>query len=215
MENEKADYYAKNIRVTNGVFSFDFYSKEIIIRNLTLAIPGLHNVENAVVAIAVAMYCGATEQEIRIAAGEFAGVKRRFEIKIRKENFVYIDDYAHHPAEIDACIASARKMYPDRKITGIFQPHLYSRTRDFANEFAQSLSKLDELFLLEIYPARELPIAGVTSKMLIDKVLIEKKYLCDKSHLIPLLKQSSPDILLTMGAGDIDQCVGKIMEAFD
>ncbi|MDR1951372.1 MAG: hypothetical protein LBP96_03985 [Bacteroidales bacterium] len=150
--------------------------------------------------------------EIRFGLKTFHGIKRRFDVHIKTENLVYIDDYAHHPREITACIESVKNLFPNRKITGIFQPHLYTRTRDFADDFAKSLSLLDTLILLDIYPARELPIEGVTSKMLLEKCTCTNKILATKSNVIDILKIQPLDVLLTMGAGAIDQVVKPIMQ---
>ncbi len=170
------------------------------------------NIENAVAAAAVAFIAGVNIQTIREALSEFTGVQRRFDIQYEKGQQIFIDDYAHHPRELDAIIGSVRKLYPGRKLTGIFQPHLYSRTRDFANEFAESLSALDELILLEIYPAREKPIQGVSSQIIFDKVTIAQKTLCSKTELLEVLKNRDIEVLLTTGAGDIDKYVPKIKE---
>ena len=170
----------------------------------------LNNVENAVAAIASAISIGIAVDKIKKAITSYIGVKRRFDKRIDFGDVVYIDDYAHHPEELRACISSVRNLYPGKKITGIFQPHLYSRTRDFADEFAKSLSLLDELILLDIYPARELPIEGVSSQMLIDKVTIENKILISKEELIIEVLKRKLEVLLTLGAGDIDQLVKPI-----
>jgi UDP-N-acetylmuramate--alanine ligase len=153
---------------------------------------------------------GVTEEEIREGLKTFQGIKRRFDVHIKTDELVYIDDYAHHPQEIKACIESVKNLFPNRKITGIFQPHLYTRTRDFVDDFAKSLSLLDTLILLDIYPARELPIDGVSSEMLLEKCTCKNKILTTKSNLIDILKTQNLDIVLTMGAGDIDQLVKPI-----
>ena len=170
----------------------------------------MHNIENAVAAIAVAVLSGVKENEIRPALAVFEGVSRRFDFRIRTEKLVYIDDYAHHPEELKACIYSVRNLFPDKKICGIFQPHLYSRTRDFADEFASSLELLDEVVLLDIYPARELPIPGITSQFLLDKINKTEKHLVEKSEIIKFLQNRDIEVLLTLGAGDIDQLVEPI-----
>jgi len=172
--------------------------------------PGLHNIENAIAAILIAYITGVSENEIRNAMASFEGVNRRFDVRIRTKNLVYIDDYAHHPEELKACINSVRNLYKDKKITGIFQPHLFSRTKDFADEFAKSLELLDEVILLDIYPARELPIAGVSSQMLLDKINTKNKFLVQKSEILDFLKSRELEVLLTLGAGDIDQLVEPI-----
>jgi UDP-N-acetylmuramate--alanine ligase len=179
---------------------------------LALGIPGRHNVENAVAAIAIAHSVGANEAEIRPALSAFKGVQRRFEVHMNTPTAVYVDDYAHHPAELDACISAARELFPQRRLTGIFQPHLFSRTRDHLEGFAKSLSQLDEVLLMEIYPARELPIAGVTSSALLQLITTEKKLLVQKEQIIPYLQQHRPDVLLTLGAGDIDRLMPALVE---
>ncbi len=211
-----ADYFVQNIRVSKGSYYFDFYQKGGEVWNdMKLNYPGIHNIENAVVAMAIAKYSGVDEQTIRQSVADFAGVKRRFDYHIRREDLVFIDDYAHHPAELKACIESVKHLYPNKKITGIFQPHLYSRTRDFTDEFAQSLSLLDEVILLDIYPARELPIAGVSSKMLLHKINKMDKYYCENlEQLLTLLHALYPQVLLTLGAGDIDKWVEPIEKSF-
>ena len=175
---------------------------------------GLFNVENSIAAAAAAWLSGASEDEIREGTQTFDGVKRRFDIRINQPGLLYIDDYAHHPQELSACIGSVRELYPGREITGIFQPHLYSRTRDFAEEFAKSLSMLDRVILLDIYPAREKPIEGITSKILMDRIYGPKKMLCSREQALQAISENPPDILLTLGAGDIDQLVEPIEALF-
>ena len=213
--DENADFYANNLRVVNGLYHFDFYHPAGDIKDIVLGIPGLYNVENAVAAIASALICGVKENEIKDALQSFRGVKRRFEIRYNHNGKVYIDDYAHHPEELKAAIQSARAMFPGKKLTGIFQPHLYTRTRDFADDFAESLSKLDEVILLPIYPARELPIEGINSEMLLRKITQENKSLVEKQNVVEVLKNKEIEILLTMGAGDIDTVVNAIEAFFD
>jgi len=208
-----ADFYAENIRQENGRYYFDWKSKEKTIKNLTLSgLQGLINIENAVAAIAAATFSGVKSQEIAAALAQFEGIKRRFEYLINTENLVYIDDYAHHPAELKAVIASVRELYPDKKIMGVFQPHLYSRTRDFAAAFAQSLDLLDNSILLDIYPARELPIKGVSSELIFRQMNLQKKQMCTKENLPEVLQNEKPEVLLTLGAGDIDKLVKPIRE---
>jgi len=208
--NEEADYYANNLSLENGLYHFDFNYPNGKISDLTLGIPGLYNVENAVAAIAAALLAGVTPEELSIGLSGFRGVNRRFDIRINEKNLVYIDDYAHHPEELNACISSAKAMFPNKKLTGIFQPHLFTRTRDFANEFAKSLSKLDEILLLPIYPARELPIPGITSEMLLSLISHENKRLVQKEEIPGFLADKKIEVLLTMGAGDIDTLVEPI-----
>ena len=208
--NEDADYYANNLSLENGLYHFDFNYPNGKISNLTLGIPGLYNVENAVAALAAALLAEVTPEELSAGLPDFRGVNRRFDIRINQNNLVYIDDYAHHPEELNACIGSARAMFPERKLTGIFQPHLFTRTRDFANEFAKSLSMLDEILLLPIYPARELPIPGITSKMLLSLIDHENKRLVQKDEILGIFAGKKIEVLLTMGAGDIDTLVDPI-----
>lgn len=177
---------------------------------MELHIPGFHNVENALAAIAIAVDHGLTEEQIRAGIKSFRGVKRRFEIHSSAPGHIYIDDYAHHPEEIKACLSSVRAMYPTQRLTVIFQPHLFSRTRDFAAGFSESLSLADEVVLLDIYPARELPIPGVNSEMLLEGIKANKKTLINKDQVMDYLKESCPEVLVTMGAGDIDRLVPGI-----
>ncbi|MDR2425538.1 MAG: UDP-N-acetylmuramate--L-alanine ligase [Prevotellaceae bacterium] len=210
--NSAADFYAFNIEQQNGFYRFDIHTPNFTIENCTLGLPGKVNVENAVAAVAAAIFAGADINKISQALATFVGVKRRFDVQINTPQHVYIDDYAHHPEELSAAITSIRQMFPDRKILAIFQPHLYTRTRDFADQFAQSLSLPDELILLDIYPARELPIAGVSSQIIFDKVTIDKKTMCRKDDLLALLKTIDIDVVVTLGAGDIDRFVAPINE---
>lgn len=202
--------HAENIIAKPGIFLFDYVGIKMQIKGLELHIPGFHNVENALAAIAIAADHGATEEQIRAGIKSFRGVKRRFEIHSSVPGHIYIDDYAHHPEEIKACLSSVRAMYPTQRLTVLFQPHLFSRTKDFATGFSESLSLADEVILLDIYPARELPIAGVTSAMLMDGIQVAKKVLLDKSQVMDYLSKSSPEVLVTMGAGDIDRLVPGI-----
>jgi len=178
-----------------------------------LAMPGLHNAQNAVLAAGLCKNAGCTMVEIKQGLHSFKGVKRRFEYIIKSPETIFIDDYAHHPREIDALISSVRNLYPEKKITGIFQPHLYSRTRDFADEFAESLSKLDQLYLLEIYPAREQPLPGIDADYLFQKVQLNQKSIVDKLNVLVLITENKPEILLTIGAGDIGQLVPAVKQA--
>ena len=170
------------------------------------------NVEHSLAAVAVAHQMGVPSEIIVKALLEYEGVERRFDIKVHKKNRIYIDDYAHHPTEISAFLSSVRALFPDKKITGIFQPHLFSRTRDFADDFARSLEMLDELILMEIYPAREEPIPGVTSSMLLEKVDLNEKVLISREQLLRVVKERNPEVLVTMGAGDINQFVAPLTE---
>ena len=211
---EKADAYASNIQIKGDEYSFDLLFKEQHINNLVLGIPGLHNVENAVAASVACLLAGVTADELKAGLASFKGVKRRFEYIIKRNDFVYIDDYAHHPEELRAIISSVKNMYPNKKIVAAFQPHLFSRTRDFVDGFAESLSLLDNVVLLDIYPARELPMEGVTSNIIFDKMTSTNKILCSKTEAVELIKQQKPEVLLTLGAGDIDQLVGVLKEAY-
>ena len=210
--NSKADFYANNITLNNGIYYVDIVTPDKTVKNVEIGLPGLFNVENSIAAFAVAYLLGVDENDIRKSLSTSKGVKRRFNYIIKTNNLIYIDDYAHHPNELKASISSTRELFPDKKITGIFQPHLFSRTRDFAKEFAKSLELLDSLILLDIYPARELPIEGVSSKIIFDKVNIENKILCSKSELINILKQQDLQVVLTLGAGDIDRLVQPVKE---
>jgi UDP-N-acetylmuramate--alanine ligase len=207
---DKSDFHAENIRLKNRQYYFDLIGPGIHIPGITLIHPGLVNVENAVAACSMAVLLGLPHEGVRKAMADFSGIQRRFEYHIKTERLTFIDDYAHHPQEIEATIRSLRSLYPDKKLTGIFQPHLYTRTRDLADEFAQSLNLLDSLILLEIYPARELPIEGVTARIILDKVKLADKQICEKDDLLELLKKIKPEVLITLGAGDIDKMVEPI-----
>ncbi len=210
-----ADFRAENIRMnSNGTYKFDFVAPNTVLKDMETGIPGKINLENALASLAIC-YVSETSKELMYKQlSNFKGVKRRFDYRIINSDFVYIDDYAHHPRELKAFISSVKEIYPDKQITGIFQPHLFSRTKDFANEFAESLDLLDELYLLDIYPARELPIKGVSSKLIFDKLKKVKKTQCSKEKVLDLLKNKRPEILLTMGAGDIADLVTPIEKYF-
>jgi UDP-N-acetylmuramate--alanine ligase len=207
-----SDFYADNIRLEQGRYHFDLIGPDILLKDLSLEHPGLVNVENAVAATAMAVLLHIDHQQIRSALETFSGIKRRFDYHIKTDKIVYIDDYAHHPREIEATLKSVCELYPGKKITGVFQPHLYTRTRDFAAGFAESLSLLDRLILLDIYPARELPIEGVTSEIIFSKVLLTDKVMCSKSQLLEILRHTNIEILITLGAGDIDSFVEPIKQ---
>ncbi|MCD4771926.1 MAG: UDP-N-acetylmuramate--L-alanine ligase [Bacteroidales bacterium] len=213
--NEIVNYFALNINIKNGKYIFDLSLENNIIREIEFKIPGIHNIENAVAASAVAHLLGVETCFIKKALESYKGVKRRFDIKINRDDFVFIDDYAHHPEELKSTIGTTKELFPDKKICGIFQPHLYSRTRDFADDFARSLELLDEIILLDIYPAREKPIHGVDSKMLLDKINSENKILCNKNELIKELMKRKIEVLLTLGAGDIDKLVQSIKDEYE
>lgn len=210
---DEGDFHAENIRIANGEIIFDFVSPLGNISDIRLGVPVYVNIENGVAAMALAQIGGATAEEIRTAMATFQGVDRRFDFKIKNDRIVLLSDYAHHPAEIRQSITSIRTLYPDKKITAVFQPHLYTRTRDFYQEFADSLSLLDEVILLDIYPAREQPIPGVTSRLIYDNLRpgIEKS-LCRKEDLLALLKDKHLEVLITLGAGDIDNYIPQISE---
>ncbi len=211
----EGDFHAQNIRIGNGEIVFDFVSPETTIKDLHLGVPVKINIENSVAAIAAATLCGVKDEEIKSAIQSFAGAKRRFDFQIKTDDLVFIDDYAHHPQELSASIGSVRMLYPDKKVTGIFQPHLYTRTRDFADEFAASLSMLDDVILLDIYPAREEPIEGVTSEIIFDKITSSEKKLIPKSELLNYLENKETEVLVTIGAGDIDAMVPKIKDLLE
>ena len=204
------DYIASSLRVEEEKFLFDVNGPNGVWENIELGIPGIHNVENALACIALCEWVGIEKEIILKGLREFAGVHRRFDYHVRTEQLIYIDDYAHHPTEIRALIASVRLMFPKKKITAIFQPHLYSRTRDFMSEFAEELSKVDKLLLLPIYPAREEPIAGITSDALLSSVSIDAKRLVDADQAIEMASQLSEGVILTLGAGDIDKLVAPL-----
>ena len=206
----EADYYAINVRNYNGNIFFDLRTPDGVLYDLELDGAPLVNVENAVAASAVALGCGLDQYQLRHGLKTFAGVRRRFDYRIREKNLVYIDDYAHHPQEIERTIESVRYLYPGKRVVGIFQPHLYSRTRDFADEFARVLGSLDELIMMPIYPAREKPILGVTSSMVLRKVDSMSKYLCTPDQVLDLVPALCPDVVLTLGAGDIDRLVPRL-----
>lgn len=208
--NENSDVTAANLRIVNGLQLFDLVKGGQNYRDVQLQIPGKHNVENALAAIAVCVGIGVDLNQILEGMGTFTGVRRRFDIRIQFPGSVYIDDYAHHPQELEAFISAVRILYPDKKITGLFQPHLFSRTKDFAAGFAQSLDMLDETWLLDIYPARELPIAGVSSTLILDLMHQKNKKLLSRQEVMKMLQADKPEVFLTMGAGDIDLLVGQI-----
>lgn len=210
--DERADYYAHNITINKGQYCFDLRTPQTVIRGIEMGLPGRHNVENATAAFAVGLQYGLTSEQVAQGLWSFKGPKRRFEYILKTDDIVQIDDYAHHPEELKACINSVKEMFKGKKILGVFQPHLYSRTRDFAKEFAASLDLLDITVLLEIYPAREQPIPGVNSKMLMDLMRNKEVYLISKQELAEFVKSKQADVVLTMGAGDIDQLVEPIKE---
>lgn len=217
---ESADFYADHIRIGEGRIVFDYHTPDGVLGDMLLGVPVWVNIENAIAAMALAHLVGATEEELRIGLATYAGVYRRFNVHINTPQLAYLDDYAHHPTELQACIESIRRLYPKRHLIGVFQPHLYTRTRDFADEFAHVLSRLDEVVLLPIYPAREAPIAGVTNELIYNQLTCSKS-LVNKDHLVSYLAtrthecnaQGVPCVVVTMGAGDIDRLVAPIKNA--
>ena len=212
--DEQADFYARNIHLKEGCYEFDFVFPGGKLTGIKLGQPGIYNVENAIAALSIGWLMGLDENLLAGSLNEFRGIHRRFDIQIWNEKIIYIDDYAHHPKEITACINSVRHMFPGKSITGIFQPHLYSRTRDLAIEFAKSLDQLDRVILLDIYPARELPVEGVTSEMIFDRIEQKNKVLCNLHDLMNVLRNEKPEVLVTMGAGNIDMYVDKIKKLY-
>ncbi|MFT4752666.1 MAG: UDP-N-acetylmuramate--alanine ligase [Salibacteraceae bacterium] len=210
--NTTSDYRAENVTIIDGCYQFEYHHVKGAGQIMTWSLPGKHNVENAVAASAMATLCGISDNEIAKAISSFGGVKRRFEITKNQTGFTYVDDYAHHPTEIASVLESAREMYPGKKLSVIFQPHLYSRTRDFEDDFARVLSGFDQVLLLAIYPARELPIEGVTSERLLSKMTHSNKAIISKKEVIDYLKNNEIEILFTLGAGDIDTLVAPIKE---
>lgn len=214
---EEANFFAQNIRIGNGDIVFDFVTPDGSIPDVKLGVPVKVNIENGVAAMALAWLNGVTPEEIRRGMETFAGPVRRFDFHLKKDNIVLLDDYAHHPAELKASIQSVKELYPDKKVTGIFQPHLYTRTRDFAADFAASLSLLDELILLDIYPAREEPIPGVTSQIIFDRVTIPNKRMIRKEELLDLVQKeaASFEVVLMVGAGNIDRLVEPVKQILE
>ncbi len=211
----KSEIHTENLRVDNEAFVFDYISPTRIIENIFLHFPGRHNVENAIAAISVALEIGIDNEKIKSAISSYQGVKRRFEYILKTETVTYIDDYAHHPEEIRSFLSALRELYPSKKITAIFQPHLYTRTRDFADGFSESLLLADEVVLIPVYPARELPIEGVDSQMILDIMGGEKGRLMLKEDILDFVKESELEIVATIGAGDIDQLVLPIKRTLE
>ncbi len=216
---EKPDFYADNVVIADGKMYFDFHTPNEVIAHVRLGVPVYINIENSVAAMALAWLNGVSASELRSGLGSYAGVYRRFNIhklggsevqKRRGSEGILVDDYAHHPQELQASISSIRKLYPEKRLTGVFQPHLYTRTRDFADEFAAVLSQLDEVILLPIYPAREEPIEGVSSEMLLEKITCAKKRIVLKGDIVRVLREESHEVILTLGAGDISDVVGEL-----
>jgi len=211
-KSHQIDFYAQNIRSSNGKIIFDFVTPKSVIKDISLGVAVEINITNGVAALAIAWLNGVTEEDLRQSMDSFLGVKRRFDFHIERDNIVLIDDYAHHPEELEASISSIRKRYPDKKLTVIFQPHLYSRTKDFYHKFAQSLSAADEVLMIPIYPAREEPIPGVSSQVILDLVTAPEKHLYSKEGLLEAIRGKKRELVLVVGAGDIELLVEPIKE---
>ncbi|SNR14765.1 UDP-N-acetylmuramate--L-alanine ligase [Tenacibaculum jejuense] len=209
---EDADYVASNLRIVNGVYVFDVKTPKNNINDVEFSLPGRHNIMNALAALALADVYGVSLDKIKEQLASFSGVQRRFAYKVRSESLVLIDDYAHHPTEINAVESAVREMYPSEEVLVVFQPHLFTRTRDFVDDFALSLSKFDQVMLLDIYPARELPIEGVTSKWLLDKITAEKKQLLSKEEVVKQIKLANAKVIVMLGAGDIGLMVNEVKD---
>ncbi|TDS56924.1 UDP-N-acetylmuramate--L-alanine ligase [Myroides indicus] len=208
-------YRIDNVKIEEGWYVFDIYTPIEIIPDVYLGLPGHHNLSNALIAFAMAYEYGVDKDKLKAALKSFKGVRRRFSYKLRTEKLIYIDDYAHHPTELKAVSQAVHEMYPEKKILAIFQPHLYSRTQDFMEEFAEALSTFDNVVLMDIYPARELPIEGVTSAKLLEKVKADKKELLNKEDLLKILKSTDAEVVMTIGAGDIGEMVGEITKVLE
>ncbi len=211
--NEDAVFKAFNVRVGNGSYVFDVQTPTEIIRDIAFGLPGRHNLMNALMALAMAKTFGTSSDAIAKALASFKGIRRRFSYQIKASNLVYIDDYAHHPTEINAVHQAVRELYPNQKVLAIFQPHLFSRTKDFVDDFAKSLSNFDEVILLDIYPARELPMEGITSEWLMGKMTNTAKKLVSKEELIPVILADNATVIVTIGAGDLGEMVPSIKNA--
>ena len=208
--DDDAKIIAKNIKIENGYYVFDAKFENELIENIQFGLPGHHNLSNALMALSMAKRYGVETDKIKKALASFKGIRRRFSFQIRKEKLTYIDDYAHHPTEINAVHQAVRELFPNQKICAVFQPHLFSRTKDFADDFAKSLSKFDEVLLMEIYPARELPIKGITSTWLLNKIENNKKKLVQKEEIKDQLTKSNATVFVTIGAGDLGEMVSEI-----
>ena len=212
---DDSDYSIYNIRIKKGTYVFDVKTPETVLKNIEFSLPGRHNLSNALIALAMAVIYGCPYQQLAKALASFKGVKRRFTYQIKTNDLVYIDDYAHHPQESNAVHQAVREMYTDQKVLAIFQPHLYSRTRDFADEFAHSLSQFDAVILLDIYPAREVPIEGVTSEWLLGKIENNNKQLVEKKDLVHIVKNRPETVIITIGAGDIGEEVDHLKKELE
>ena len=213
--NEDADYKAYNVKIVNGAYVFDVKTPTGSIKDIQFSLPGKHNMMNALAALAMANLHGVALEDIKSQLATFTGVQRRFSYKIKSDDIVLIDDYAHHPTEINAVEASVRELYPNKKVLAVFQPHLFSRTQDFVDDFAAALSKFDELLLLNIYPARELPIEGVTSDWLLSKVSSENKQLIEDEALVDSVLSSDAEIVVMLGAGDIGMMIDDVKKGLE
>ncbi len=213
VSDSNANIHVKNLQVINGSYHFDVVNDYWTIKDVVLNMGGLHNIENALAAIGVAKYLKIDDDKIKVALANFKGVKRRFEYIVKNDEHVLVDDYAHHPDELKALITGVRSIYPNEKLTLIFQPHLYTRTRDFANGFAESLDMADEVILLPIYPARELPIEDVNSEMILHRMNLENKQVLSKENMLDYVSQNKPKLIVMAGAGDIDVLVNKVKES--
>jgi UDP-N-acetylmuramate--alanine ligase len=213
--NEEAVFKAFNIRVGNGSYVFDVQTPTDITKDISFGLPGRHNLMNALMAMAMAKTFGISSEAIAKSLASFKGIRRRFSYQIKTPNLVYIDDYAHHPTEINAVHQAVRELYPNQKVLAVFQPHLFSRTKDFADDFAKSLSNFDEVLLLDIYPARELPMDGITSQWLMSKMTSKDKKIISKQELIPAILTSDASIIVTIGAGDLGELVPNIKNALN
>ena len=213
--NESAVYNAFNIRIENSSYVFDVQTPTTLLKDFRFGLPGRHNLMNALMALAMAVNFGTPTDAIAKALASFKGIRRRFSYQIKTENLVYIDDYAHHPTEINAVHQAVRELYPGKKVLAVFQPHLFSRTKDFADDFAKSLAQFDDVLLMDIYPARELPMIGVTSEWLLSKIENQNKAIVSKQDLITTMLKSDATIMVTIGAGDIGEMVGAIKTALD
>jgi len=210
---DDSDYAAINIKIDNGAYHFDLRTPKTILKDLKCFLPGKHNLQNAVTALAMAIEYGSPQEQLAGALYSFKGVRRRFTYRIKSQDLVLIDDYAHHPTEISAVHQAVREMHPGKKVLAVFQPHLFSRTRDFIDDFAASLSKFDQVMLLDIYPARELPVEGVTSDWLLGKIENDKKKLVGKERLSEEIKQAKCEVIVMIGAGDIGEMVNEVEKA--
>ena len=213
--NDDAQFKAFNVRVEDSSYVFDVQTPMELITNLRFGLPGRHNLMNALMALAMAKTYGTSTEAIASALSTFRGIRRRFSYQIKRSDLIYIDDYAHHPTEINAVHQAVRELYPGQKVLAVFQPHLFSRTKDFADDFAASLSNFDEILLLDIYPARELPMEGITSQWLMDKMTNDNKKLVQKEQLIASIESSEGKVIVTIGAGDLGEMVKSIKKALD